>query len=219
MKVVLFGATGMVGQGVLLECLRDADVTCIVSVTRAASGRSDPKLREIVHGDFQDFSAISVELTGFDACFFCLGIASSGMSEEAYSKITYGIAVAAARVLVKENPAMIFIFVSGAGADPTEKGRVMWARVKGRAENAILGMGFRGAYIFRPGFIRPLDGIQSKTKLYRVLYIALSPIVPILERLMPRQVTTTRQVGRAMLAVAKNGYPKSILTNSDFAHF
>ncbi len=219
MKVVLFGATGMVGQGVLLECLRDPDVTQIVSVVRAPSGRSDPKLREIVHGDFQDFSAIATELTGFDACFFCLGIASSGMSEEAYSKITYGIAVAAARVLVRQNPEMSFVFVSGAGADPTEKGRVMWARVKGRAENAILGMGFRAAYIFRPGFIRPLDGIQSKTKLYRLLYVVLSPIVPILQRLMPKQITTTRQVGRAMIAVAKNGYPKPILTNSDFANF
>jgi uncharacterized protein YbjT (DUF2867 family) len=219
MNVILFGATGMVGQGVLLECLRDPGVARILSVVRAPSGRSDPKLREIVHRDFQDFSAIAGDLTGFDACFFSLGIASSGMSEQAYSEITYGIAVAAARVLVKENPAMTFILVSGAGADPTEKGRVMWARVKGRAENAILGMGFGGAYVFRPGLIRPLDGIQSKTKLYRVLYTALSPILPILERWMPKQITTTRQIGRAMLAVAKRGYSQPILTNADFVRF
>lgn len=219
MNVILFGATGMVGQGVLLECLRDPDVARIVSVVRAPSGRQDPKLREIVHRDFQDFSAIADDLTGFDACFFCLGIASSGMSEQAYSKITHDIAVSAARLLVKENPAMTFIFVSGAGADPTEKGRVMWARVKGRAENAILGMGFGGVYIFRPGLIRPLDGIQSKTKLYRVLYIVLSPLVPILERWMPKQITTTRQIGRAMLAVAKRGYSQPILTNADFVRF
>ena len=209
----------MVGQGVLLECLRDPDVTRVVSVVRAPSGRQDPKLGEIVHRDFQDFSAIASDLAGFDACFFCLGIASSGMSEDAYSKITYGIAVAAGRLLVKQNSAMTFIFVSGAGADPTEKGRVMWARVKGRAENAILGMGFRGAYIFRPGFIQPLDGIESKTKLYRMFYIVLGPILPTLQRLMPNQITTTRQIGRAMLAVAKNGYPKSILANADFANF
>ncbi len=219
MKVVLFGASGMVGQGVLLECLRDPDVTEIVTVVREASGRREPKVREIVQRDFQDFSAIEAELAGLDACFFCLGVASSGMSEEAYSKITYGITVAAAKALLKTSPGLTFIFVSGVGADPTEKGRVMWARVKGRAENAVLGAGFRAAYVFRPGFIRPMDGIESRTKLYRVTYKVLGPIVPILQRLMPNQVTTTRQIGRAMIGVAQNGYPKSILSNADFAKF
>lgn len=215
MNIVLFGATGMIGQGVLRECLLDPDVQRVVSVGRSATGQQHPKLREIVHRDLHDFSAIEPELTGFDACFFCLGIASAGMSEEDYSRVTYGIAAAAGETLARLNPNMTFIFVSGAGADSTESGRIMWARVKGKAENAILRMPFRGAFVFRPAFVQPLHGIRSRTKLYRVLYTVVGPLIPLIRRFFPGSVTTTVEVGRAMLNVARTGAPKRILESKD----
>jgi uncharacterized protein YbjT (DUF2867 family) len=211
MKVILFGATGMVGQGVLRECELDPEVTAILSVVRTSTGQQHPKLHEIVHRDFFDFTALDPELSGFDACFFCLGVSSAGMSEERYRRITYDIALAAARTLVKLNPQITFIYVSGTGTDSSEQGRVMWARVKGQTENALLRLPFKAAYMFRPGVIVPLHGIKSRTALYRIPYIIMGPFLPLLKRLFPKQILTTETLGRAMLMVAKSGASKTVL--------
>lgn len=215
MKVILFGTTGMVGQGVLRECLLDPAVELVLSIVRAPTGRREPKLRELVHNDFFDFSAIESELAGFDACFFCLGVSSAGMREADYRRVTYDITLVAARVLARLNPSMTFIYVSGTGTDSSEKGRSMWARVKGKTENDLLRLPFTAAYMFRPGAIVPLHGVKSKTKLYQFFYTTLGLLLPMLYRIFPRYVTTTEQIGRAMLKVAKHGAPKSVLETWD----
>jgi len=204
----------MVGQGVLRACLADSEIEEVLAVGRSALGResaSRPKLRELVCGDLFDLSGVEAELTGFDACFFCLGASSVGMSEADYRRLTYELTLGIAGVLVRLNPAMVFEYVSGAGTDSTEKGRVMWARVKGQTENELLGMGFRGAYMFRPGMIQPLDGIKSKTKSYRLLYSVVGPVLPLFKKMFPKYVTSTQELGRAMIAVAKRGYAKSVI--------
>ena len=172
-------------------------------------------MTELPHGDFLDFSSIENQLSGFDACFFCLGVSSAGISEENYQRVTYGFTLAAALVLVKLNPNMTFIYVSGLGADSSEHGRTMWARVRGKTENALLRLPFHAAYIFRPGLIVPLHGIQSKTRLYRAFYTLLEPLLPALQGRFPKYVTSTEQIGRAMLKVARQGWPKPILETSD----
>jgi uncharacterized protein YbjT (DUF2867 family) len=215
MKVVMFGATGMVGQGVLRECLLDADVDNVLSIGRSETGQRHEKLRELVRADLFDLSAIAGDLAACDACFFCLGVSSAGMSEEAYRKVTYDITIAAARLLVETSPQMTFIYVSGAGTDSTERGRIMWARVKGATENALMKLPFKAAYMFRPGFIQSLHGATSRTRSYRILYGVFRPIVPLVVALFPNQVTTTERIGRAMLAAAKRGAPKSILDPQD----
>jgi uncharacterized protein YbjT (DUF2867 family) len=215
MNVLLFGATGMVGQGVLRECLLDPDVRSVVTIGRSKTGQQHEKLREIVHDDFFDFSAIEPELSGFDACFFCLGVSSAGMTEEQYQRVTYDITMAAAQTLARLNPGMTFIYVSGAGTDSTERGRTMWARVKGKTENTLLRLPFKAAYMFRPAVIQPLHGIKSKTKVYRLLYAVTGPLLPMLKALFPRYVTTTEQVGHAMIKAARQGAPKPILENQD----
>lgn len=204
----------MVGQGVLRECLLDPDVQSVLVIGRSATGQRHEKLREVVHGDFFDFSAVEPQLTGLDACFFCLGVSSAGMTEERYRRVTYDIAMAAAQTLVRLNPGMTFIFVSGAGTDSTGRGRTMWARVKGETENALLRLPFKAAYMFRPGFIQPLHGIKSKTKLYQAVYVVLRPLFPLLKA-FPKYVTTTEQLGRAMIEVARRGAPKQILESMD----
>jgi uncharacterized protein YbjT (DUF2867 family) len=214
MKVLIFGATGMVGRGVLLECLRDPDVKLVVTLGRTATGIHDPKLQEILHRDLLDYSGMEESLTGFDACFFCLGIASAGMTEADYTRVTYGYTMAAAEMLSRLNPGMTFIFISGSGTDSSEKGRTMWARVKGRTENALLKLPFQ-AYMFRPGFIEPLDGIQSKTPLYRKFYTVLGPVFPLLRRMFPNQVLSTRQLGQAMLNITRSGWAKRVLEARD----
>jgi len=223
MKVILFGATGMVGQGVLRECLLDPDVECILSIVRAATGQLQPKLRELVHKDFFDFSAVESELAGYDAGLFCLGVSSAGMKEEDYRRVTYDITLAAARTLATLNPistgGMTFIYVSGMGTDSSEKGRTMWARVKGKTENDLLRLPFKAAYMFRPAAIVPLHGIKSKTKLYQAFYTLLGPLLPMMYRTFPQYVTTTEQLGRAMLTAAKQGALKSVLENSDINKF
>jgi uncharacterized protein YbjT (DUF2867 family) len=215
MKVILFGATGMVGQGVLRECLLDPGVQRVLAVGRNATGQQHEKLRELVRSDLTDFSRIADELSGYDACFFCLGVSSAGMSEADYRRVTYDIAVAAGRTLVEKNPGMTFIFVSGAGTDATGKSRTMWARVKGEAENAILALPFAGKFAFRPAFIRPEHGIRSRTPLYRALYVVIDPFFPLLKAFFPRHVTTTTRVARAMLNVARYGAPEPVLENED----
>jgi uncharacterized protein YbjT (DUF2867 family) len=215
MKVVLFGATGMVGQGVLRECLIDPGVERVIAVGRSATGIANPKLREVVHPDLWNYSSIESELSDLDACFFCLGVSSTGMKEADYERVTYGITMAAAATLAGLNPEMTFIYVSGAGSDTSERGRLMWARVKGKTENALLRLPFKAAYIFRPGFIEPLHGIRSRTTIYRLGYVLAKPLMPILRWAFPNQILTTEQIGRAMLKVARSGAPKRILESRD----
>jgi uncharacterized protein YbjT (DUF2867 family) len=209
----------MVGQAVLRECLVDEGVTRVVTLGRRATGQRHEKLREVVHDDLMDLSPVEAQLSGLDACFFCIGVTSAGMTEASYTKVTYDLTVAVATTLARHNPAMTFIFVSGAGTDSTERGRVMWARVKGRAENALLRMPFRAAYMFRPALILPLHGIRSRTRAYRIFYSVVKPVNRLLKALFPGSVTTTEQLGRAMLAVARRGYPRPILESRDISSF
>ena len=215
MKVILFGATGMVGQGVLRECLLDSGVEQVLAIGRSATGQQHAKLQEIVQSDLFDLSSIEGRLAGFDACFFCLGVSAAGISEQDYRRITYELTMSVAKTMAKLNPEMTFIYVSGAGTDSAERSRMMWARVKGKTENDLLKMPFRAAYMFRPGYIQPLHGIRTKTKWYGALYAVMGPLYPMWKRLLPNYVTTTECLGRAMLNVARHGAPKRFLENQD----
>ena len=215
MKVLLFGATGMVGQGVLRECLLDPGVERVVAVRRRSTGQSHPKLHEIVLDNLMNSSPVEKEVGGYDACFFCLGVSAAGMTEPDYRRQTYDLTLALARPLARDNPGMTFVYVSGTGTDGTGRSRWMWARVKGETENALLALPFRAAYMFRPGFIQPLHGVRSRTGWYRALYAVLAPLYPALKLLFPGQLTTTEQVGRAMLAVVRRGWSTRWLENRD----
>ncbi|WP_062650155.1 NAD-dependent epimerase/dehydratase family protein [Streptomyces maremycinicus] len=204
MRVIVFGASGMVGHGALHACLRDDAVTEVLAVVRAPLAVEHPKLRQIVHTDFTDYTAIRDHLTDLDACFYCLGVSAVGRSEAEYTRVTYDYALAAARALLAPSPALTFVYVSGEGTDPTGRSRQMWARVKGRTEKDLQTLPMP-SYMFRPGFIQPVDGAVSRTPLYRTLYRATAVLYPLLKRLFPRHVTTTDAVGRAMLAVAGPG--------------
>lgn len=215
MKVVVFGASGMVGQGVLRECLLDPEIDVVLAVGRSPTGRPHAKVREILHEDLFALSSVEADLAGLDACFFCLGTSAAGMSESDYMRVNYDLPLAVARTLVRLNPAMTFIYVSGAGTDSTEKGRSMWARVKGKTENALLALPFKAAYMFRPGYIQPLHGIRSKTGWYRIMYASLGWLYPMIKVLAPTMATTTEQLGRAMIAAAKHGAPRPVLEGRD----
>jgi len=212
-RAILFGGTGMIGQGVLRECLLDPRVTAVTCIGRSKVQQEHAKLSHLVHADLHDYSGIAEQLRGFDACFFCLGVSSAGMSEEAYTKVTYDLTMAAAKALLAQNPSMTMLFISGASTDSTEKGRAMWARVKGRAENALLKLGFKAAYMFRPGLIRPLHGITSRTAAYRVVYAILWPFMPLLTAI--GAATSTEALGRAMISVADKGWATPILETKD----
>ncbi len=201
LRVVIFGATGTVGAGVLLECLDSPAIGEVVCVGRRATGREHPKLREIRHDDFADFSALAPDFADLDACFWCLGVPVAGLTEARYAEVTHDYTVAAARVLREQSPGLCFVFVSGTGADETDKGRTMWARVKGRAENAILGMGFADAVVFRPAMIRPRRGLRHNVGLYRVTTAALTPFFPLFR--LFGSATSTVEIGRAMIAAAQ----------------
>jgi uncharacterized protein YbjT (DUF2867 family) len=207
----------MVGKGVLRECLLDPEVETVLAVGRNATVQQHERLHEIVHNDLSDLSAIEGKLSGHDACFFCLGVSALGMNEEAHRRVTYDLTISVARTLAKLNPTMTFIYVSGAGTDSTERGRMMWARVKGKTENALLQMPFEAVYIFRPGYIKPLHGVRTKTRWYGAVYAMMGPLYPVWRLLFPKYVTTTECVGRAMLNVAKRGAPKSVLENQDIS--
>ncbi|UFS96174.1 NAD-dependent epimerase/dehydratase family protein [Nocardia huaxiensis] len=216
MKVILFGGTGMIGQGVLNECLADERVEQVLAVGRSSVGVEHPKLRELVQADPGDLSAIAGELGEFDACFFCLGVSSAGMKEEDYRRITHDLTLRVGRALADVNPDMTFIYVSGQGTDSSEQGRLMWARVKGKTENDLLGL-FSRAYMFRPGFVQPLDGVVSKTRVYRIAYALTGPLIPLLRRVAPNAFNDNREIGRAMIAVAASGADTRILTPREIA--
>jgi uncharacterized protein YbjT (DUF2867 family) len=212
-KAIVFGATGMVGEGVLHQSLGHPDVESVLAIGRKSCDVKHPKLKEIVQRDFYDYSTIEGHLAGFNACFFCLGVSSVGMNEKAYSRITYDLTMQAATSLSKLNPGMIFCYVSGAGTDSTEKGRIMWARVKGKTENHLMNLPFKAVYLFRPGFIKPIDGLKNAYAFAGVL----GALYPMLKIIFPKYVCTLEDVGLAMIQAVKVGYSKQILENKDIA--
>ena len=214
MRAILFGATGMIGQGVLRELLLDPNVERVLVVGRRATGVSNPKLIETLHSDFYDFSAIEKDLAGYDACFFCLGVTSLRKTELEYRLLTYNLTLAAATTLARLNPDMAFLYVSGTGTDSTEQGRVMWARVKGATENALLRL-FPKAVMIRPGYIQPMHGVKSPSKGTRRAYAIVGTIYPLLRALFPRSVTNTEELARAMIRAARGEAPKRILEPAD----
>lgn len=209
MRVLLLGATGMVGQGVLRECETAHDVSEVVAIVRSPLERISAKTTEVQHRDFFNWS--DVDLRGFDACFFCLGVSSLGKSEADYRHVTYDLTLSLAQALIKASPQAVFVYVSGAGTNAQSK--QMWARVKGETENALMAMPFRGVYCFRPGYIQPLDGVKSKVGWYNAMYVGLSWAYPLLRRAFPGVVTSSEAVGRAMLKVARDGWPQKVLDN------
>ena len=219
MKVILFGATGMVGQGVLRECLRDAGVERVLAVGRSQTGLRDPRLVELFHDNFVDYRAIEPQLSGYDACFFCLGVSSVGMDEARYRHLTYDVTIAAATTLARLNPGMVFTYVTGRGTDSTERGSLMWARVKGKTENDLLKLPFKAAYMFRPAGIQPLHGVRSKTSWVNAIYVVAAPLLSYLARTSPKFMTTSEKLGRAMIKVARDGYPRPVLESEDINTF
>lgn len=217
MKVLIYGATGMVGQGVLRECLLESSVEIVQTVGRTPTGMQDPRLRELVIKDLFHPEVFESSLTGYDACFFCLGVSSAGMKEADYFHMTYDLTLANAKLLARLNPGMTFTYVSGAGTDSSEKGSSMWARVKGKTENDLLALPFKAAFMLRPGVIQPLHNIESKTDSYRMLYTLTKPLLPPLRWLFPNSVLTTEIMGRAMIHLAQRGYTKKILDPKDIA--
>lgn len=209
-SVILTGATGMVGEGVLLECLADPRVARVLAINRRPLGRAHPKLTEIVHADFHDLSKIESQLAGYDACFFCLGVSSVGMSEADYTRVTYDLTLSFARALEWQNPDAAFCYVSGAGTDSTERGRAMWARVKGAAENELLRL-FRRAAMFRPAVMRATPGQKHLKSWYR----ALAWTYPVVRSLAPSRCCTLQEVGRAMINAAIAGTPQPVLEVRD----
>ena len=215
MNVVLFGATGMVGAGALLECLADPRVQSVLAISRSPTGRQHPKLREVIHTDFFAYDTLRADFASCDACLFCLGVSAVGLSEPEYTRLTYDLTLAAARTMADVNRGLTFCYVSGLGTDSTERGRTMWARVKGRTENALLALPFKAAFMFRPGYIQPIGGVRSKTAWYQAIYSVAAPLYPVLNRLLPQSTTTTANLGRALIQVAAAGYPKPILYSRD----
>ncbi len=214
MRVIILGASGMIGGGVLTECLEDPQVTHVLAVGRRSLGRTNEKLSEIVSADLFDLSQHKDRFDGFDACFYCLGISVRGLSEDAYRRITVDLTFDILDVVTAANPNMTVCFVSGQGADSSGKSRMMWARVKGEAENELLSRDYTG-YVFRPGVIQPLKGARSKTPLYQIPYTLLGPLIALLRRALPSYITTTVTIGRAMLRAASQGYAKSVLETAD----
>jgi uncharacterized protein YbjT (DUF2867 family) len=213
MRVILFGGTGMVGQGVLRECIADPDVEQVLLVVRKSTGTNSPKVIELVHEDFFNWSGVEVHFAGYDACFFCLGVSALGMKEEEYRRTTYDLTLSVAEMLARVGSLKTFVYVSGQGTNAN--GRQMWARVKGETENALITMPFPQVFCFRPGYIQPLHGVRSKIGWYNGIYAVLSWAYPLLRRVAAGMVTSTEELGRAMISVARNGYPKRVLETAD----
>ncbi len=215
MKVVLFGATGMIGSAALIEALAHPDVEQVLAVGRRSCGVSDVKLKEQLHQDFTDYAEVAPVWTGYDACFFCLGVSAAGMSEEAYTRVTYDFAMAAAESFLAANPGGTFCYISGEGADPTGTSRMMWARVRGRLENDLHALSVGSVWVVRPGVVHPRKGVRSATRLYDVAYTVLGPIMPLLQRTFPDRVTASDRVGLTLIRLAREGAPVKTLRNAD----
>ena len=214
MKVLVFGASGMIGQGVLRECLLAGDVARVTVIGRTGTGVVHAKLREIVSPDIV-LSTDKAADDAYDACFYCLGVSANGMTEVDHTRTTFDLALSIAAILSRTNPQMTFSYVSGAGTDSTERGRVMWARVKGRTENALRALPFRAVYLFRPGIIQPLHGATSKTRSYRIMYMVLTPMFPLINALFGRYILTTESIALAMLNAVRRGAPRAVLEVAD----
>lgn len=214
-KAIVTGATGMVGKGVLLECLKHPEVESVLVVNRSSIDMEHPKLKEVLHKDFFNLEPIKDQLTGYNACFFCLGVSSIGMKEPEYTRFTYDLTLGFAQTLKAQNGEMAFIYVSGQGTDSSETGSTMWARVKGKTENDLINLGFKAAYAFRPGYIQPFDGIKSKTRLYNMGLFVAKPLYPLLKRAFPNSMTTTRAMGRAMINAVLKGHSSNRLETKD----
>ncbi len=214
-KVIITGATGMIGKGVLLECLDSNAISEVLVIGRNSIGMAHPKLKELIHRDFSNFSDVRSQLSGYDGCFFCLGISAAGLNEEQYKRITYDFTLMLAKTLFELNPQMTFNYVSGQGTDSSEKSRMMWARVKGKTENDLLTMGFKQAFMFRPGMIIPLRGIKSRTKAYQFMYDYFMWLVKGTKAVSPNSVVDTTQIGLAMINSMLNGYTEKILKPKD----
>ena len=215
MRVLIFGATGMIGQAVVKEAIAAQHIDAVRLVSRTSAHISHPKIKETIARDFFDLSVIEDDLRGYDACIFCVGVSAAFMDEKTYTNLTYDLTLCVAATLLRLNPHLVFVYVTGQGADSSEVGSIMWARVKGKTENALLRTPFKAAYMFRPGAILPLDGIRSKTRLYDFLYLVFSPLIGIARWINPAWIPTTRDIGRAMLAVCDGQVPKRILENAD----
>jgi uncharacterized protein YbjT (DUF2867 family) len=215
MKVnaIIFGATGMVGEGVLHECLNHPEVEEVLVINRRPCGVVHDKLQETILPDFMNLSEVEKKLSGYNACYFCMGVSSIGMSEEAYRRITYDLTLHVANLLVKLNPEMTFCYVSGAGTDSSESGRSRWARVKGKTENDLMKLPFKGSYMFRPGYIQPIKGLKNTYKIYKVL----SPLYPVFKKLFPKYVCTLQDLGRAMINVTRQNPGIRILENKEIS--
>lgn len=214
MKAIVTGASGMVGKAVLLECLKNDEVEKVLIINRKSIGISHEKLEEVIHSDFSDFTSLHDIISGYNACFLCMGVSAAGLSEEQYKTLTYDYTLSLAKAMLDINPDSSACYISGAGTDSSEQGRIMWARVKGKTENALLNLAFKSAYMFRPGYIQPMDGLKSKTKLYNIIYLFTKPFYFLLKRL-PNTITNTRTLGRAMVNVVVNGSDKKILNPRD----
>lgn len=215
MKVIITGATGMVGKGVLLECLDHSNVEEVLAIGRSNLSIDHPKLKQLEHKDFSEFSSVADQLNGYDAAYLCMGISAAGLSEEKYKTITYDYTLALAKELIKLNSSMNLTYVSGQGTDSSEKGRTMWARVKGKTENDLLKLGFKQAFMFRPGAIIPLRGIKSQTRMYQFVYDYFMWLVKLMKLLAPNSVVNTTQLGLAMINVSLKGYKNQIIDPKD----
>lgn len=211
MRILIFGASGMIGQAAMLAALADPDVREVLSLVRRPTGQTHPKLHEIIREDFLDYTDLADDFSKVDACLFCLGVISSSVDADRYVRITHDYSLAAGTALLAANPDASFIYVSGAGTDSTETSKTLWRRVKGKTENALMALPFRGAFMLRPSFIQPIDGVTSRTPLYRVFYAAISPLLTPLRRVAPGAVITSTDLARAMLALARDGRGKAVL--------
>jgi hypothetical protein len=211
MKAIITGSTGMVGEGVLHVCLNNPEVERVIAINRRPCGVTHPKLTELLHPDFFDLMPIESQLEGADACFFCLGVTSIGLTEPEYSRLTYDLTIQAAEVMLRNSPDMVFCYVTGKGTDNSEQGKSMWARVKGKTENRLLQMGFKGVYLFRPAYIHPINGMQRTHK----FYYSIAWLYPVLRRLFPKHTNTLEEIGVAMIHAAKRGGGRAVLECED----